>query len=612
MQEIKSNKSYVLIIIVLFVVIIYSIKLASLQLFNNNYKLSAENNALRRIIEFPARGLIFDRNGELLVYNKPNYELMVIPNQIIEFDTIELCEILDAPIQLIRENLKIAKKYSLFKASKIFGPIEQEKYIVLSEKMYKFKGFFIQTKFERTYPFSCAPHVLGYLREVDQNIVDTSSYYKSGDIMGFEGIERTYERYLRGSKGVSYFLVDAFSRIVESYKDGKYDTSAVIGSDIIATIDVDLQLYAEKLMTNKRGSIVAIEPATGEVLVMVSAPSYDPNLLTLTRLRENYATLLLDEDRPLFNRATGSATSPPGSTFKVVDALIGLNEGVITTESVIMCNYGFNIGSHIVKCHHAGGVDFYRSISGSCNTFYCEVFTRLIKNKKFENFEAAYIHWYEQLQRFGIGRRLGIDLTGESSGVLYTAEQFNQKHGKGEWGPFRIISLAIGQGELGITTLQLANIVSIIANKGFFYVPHFVKEIVGYPNIDSFYLKKNFVGIDSSFFTPVIEAMEQVCIFGTAAGIYLEHLSQCGKTGTAQNPHGDYNSVFIAFAPKENPQIAIAVYVENGGYGSTTAAPIASLIMEKYITDSLSREWLSEYMINKNLMERGERTDKPR
>ncbi len=610
MSDIKSNKVYVLTAVVVITVIIYTVKAASLQLFDSTYKLSAENNAIRKVIAYPARGLIFDRNKKLLVYNKPIYELMVIPNQTEKFDTLELCEILDAQKILILDNLKKAVAYSHYKPSRVYGPIDQEKYTVLSEKMYKFKGFFIQTRFERNYPYSAGAHVLGYLREVDQKIVDTSSYYKAGDIIGFGGLERTYERYLRGKKGVFYYLVDAFSRVVGNYRNGKYDTLAVAGNDIICTIDADLQVYAEKLMTNKRGSIVAIEPGTGEVLALVSSPCFDPNLLSSTKIRENYKKLLLDQERPLFNRVLGSATSPPGSTFKIVGALVGLNEGVITPETAISCNGGFSIGSHVVGCHHGGAVSFLHSISGSCNAYYCEVFTRLIRNKKFNSFEDAYRHWYTQLQKFGIGRKVGIDLPGENKGVLYTADKFNEKHGKGKWGPFRIISLSIGQGELGLTTIQLANVASIVANKGFYFVPHLVKEIVGIPHIDNTFLTKNSVGIDTSYFTPVVEGMEQVVLFGTARSIFTPNLSQCGKTGTAQNPHGDYNSVFIAFAPKKNPKIAVAVYVENGGYGSTSAAPIASLVMEKYVNDSISRPILEEYIINKNLMERGERTDK--
>ncbi len=610
MTEQKSNKVYVLLTVMIIVVIVFSLKLVSLQLLNNDFRLSAENNALRRVVDYPARGLIFDRNGELLVYNKPVYELMITPNRVKSFDTLELCEILNIPMALLLDNLKLAKDYSLFKPSKVYGPIDQKKYLELSEKMYKFKGFFIQTRFERIYPLASGAHVLGYLREVDKKIVDTNSYYQAGDIIGFGGIERTYEKYLRGEKGVHYFLVDAFSRIVGKYKNGKYDTVAVAGNDIVCSIDGNLQVFCEELMQNKRGAIVAIEPRSGEVLSLVSAPTFDPNLLTSSRLKENYGKLQLDADRPLFNRALGSATSPPGSTFKIVDAVIGLHEGVINAETSIPCNGGYNIGSHIVGCHHGGSVNFIHSIAGSCNSYYCEVFTRLIRNKKFDSFEDAYRHWYEQLQEFGIGRKIQVDLPGENKGVLYTADRFNKKHGKGKWGPFRIISLSIGQGELGITCLQLANIAAIVANKGYYYIPHLVKDIKGTLDIEKKYRTKQFVGIDSSLFVPVIEGMEMVVTGGTARNIFLPEIAQCGKTGTAQNPHGDYNSVFIAFAPKENPKIAVAVYVENGGYGATSAAPIASLVMEKYLTDSISRPFLCESIINKDLMERGKPTDK--
>ncbi len=610
MSSIKSNKAYVIIIITILIMVIYLIKIASLQLFDNSFSLSADNNAIRRVIDYPARGLIFDRNKQLLVFNKPIYELMVQPNLISDFDTNELCDILKIPKELLIDNLNKAKDYSWHKSSKLFGPIDQEKYIILSEKLFKYKGLFIQTRFERIYPLKTGAHVLGYLREVDKDLVDTNSYYKAGDIIGVSGIEKTYEKYLRGKKGVHYFLVNAVSQIVGSYKNHKYDTSAVVGRDIISSLDANLQIYGELLMQNKRGAIVAIEPSTGEVLAMVSSPNFDPNMLTSTKLRQNYGTLLLDEDRPMFNRAIGSATSPPGSTFKVVDALIGLNDGVINTNTVIACNGGYNTGSHIVGCHHVGGVTFLHSIAGSCNTYYCEVFSRILHNKKYNSFEEAYRHWYAELQKFCIGKRTGIDLPGENAGVLYTADRFNKKHGEGKWGPNRIISLAIGQGELGITPLQLANIAAIIANRGYYYKPHVIKQIIGLPSIDSTYLTKNYVDIDTGYFSAVIEGMEEVIMMGTATNIYLPSLTQCGKTGTAQNPHGNYNSVFIAFAPKDNPQIAVAVYVENGGYGANTAAPIASLIMEKYITDTTSRPQMEQYIINKNLMNRGDRTDR--
>ncbi len=611
MTFLKSNRAIVIVIIVILTMLLYSFRIAELQLFENDYKLSADNNALRRVVDFPARGLIFDRNNNLLVYNKPYYELHAIPVMLKPFDTLDLCKILNISKDFLKEKLNEAKKYSLRRESEIYGPFQQKTFMLLKERMFKYPGFFIQKKYERTYTSSIAPHELGYLREVDQSIIDTSSYYNSGDIIGVAGIERSYEKFLRGHKGVHYFLVDANNEIVGKYKKGKYDTLARVGKNIESTLDEKLQAYGELLMKNKRGAIVAIEPKTGEILAMVSSPSYNPNDLNLTNLRANYARLLLDKDKPLFNRAIGAATSPPGSTFKVVDALIALNEGVITTKTVINCYGGFRISaSHIVGCHHNGPINFYKSISSSCNTYYCEVFTRLINNKNYPSTEDAYRAWYNQLHKFGIGVKLGIDLPGENSGVLYSAERYDKIHGKGQWGAFRIISLAIGQGEMGITPLQLANIAATIANKGYYIIPHIVKKIEGQNLIAKKYLRRNYTGIDSSLFNPVIDAMEQVVLHGTAYGIRLKNIKQCGKTGTAQNPHGDYNSVFIAFAPKDNPKIALGVYVENGGYGANTAAPIASLMIEKYLTDSTSRPYLEKYIINKNLMNRGKRTDK--
>jgi len=609
-MSIGKNKNITFYIIILIVMFIFIGRISMLQM-NKEFKLSAENNALRRVVVYPARGLIFDRNGNLLVSNKLNFELWAEPSKLKEFDTLLLCEILDIQKDLLVKKLEEAKEFSLWRSSKIYGPFDENVFLKLNEKMYKFQGFEIRKRFDRVYIYNSAAHVLGYLREVDKKIVDTSQYYKSGDIIGVRGIEKSYEQFLRGKKGVRYYVVDANNKIVGKYKNGKFDTLALAGLNVISTLDENLQQYGELLMTNKRGSIVALEPKTGEVLAMVSSPGYNPNELNLSNLRKNYGRLILDPERPLFNKALGSATSPPGSTFKVIDAVIGLHEGVITNETAIPCNGGFNIGTHIVRCHHIGNVGFYKSISGSCNTYYCEVFTRLLRNKKYGSFENAYTAWYKMLHKFGVGVKLGIDLPDESAGVLYTANKFNKIYGKNKWGPFRIISLAIGQGQLGLTTLQLANVAAIMANRGYYIIPHVVKNIEGLDSIDYKYRKKNYIGIDTSYFSYVVDAMEQVVLWGTAAGIRMDSITQCGKTGTAQNPHGRNNSVFIEFAPKDNPKIAIAVYVENGGYGSETAAPIASLIAEKYLTDTIRRPYLEKMIINKNLMDRGERSDKP-
>lgn len=606
--ERTSQKKIIFIFILLAFFFIFIVKVIVLQTVRTDLKLSSDNNAIREVIEFPARGLIFDRKGNILVYNKPIYEVQIIPNQVHSFDTSEFCSIFGMTKKDLVEKLVQAKLYSNYRPYKIVGPIDQRTYILFSEKLHKYQGFNIQTMFERAYNYPVAPHLLGYLTEVDKKVTDTSTYYKMGDYVGATGIEKGYEKYLRGQKGVSYYVVDVLGRIVSDYKEGKYNKKAVAGANIISSIDLELQEYAESLMVNKKGAIVAIEPQTGEILAMVSFPSYDPNMLNISKLKQNYPKLKLDPNFPLFNRAISSGASPPGSTFKVVDAVIALNEGVINTKTILPCNGGYNIGSHIVKCHHAGSLDFYRSISGSCNSYYCEVFNRLIRNKKYDSFEDAYRAWYYQVQKFGIGRRLNIDIPGENGGILASADYFNTYWGISKWGPFTIISLAIGQGEMGVTPLQLANIACIEANKGFYYIPHVVKEISDGYSIDPKYKTKMYVGIDSSYFTPVVDAMEQVIQMGTAASIFLPTLSQCGKTGTAQNPHGDDHSIFIEFAPKNNPKIAIAVYVENAGFGSTVAAPIASLMAEKYITGKVSRTYMEEYIKSINLIDKVQKT----
>ncbi len=599
----EQHKAYVFIVIVFIVFLVILGKILYIQLFDKKIRLVALTYGLRRQIQYPARGLIFDRNHKLLVYNKPIYELMIVPKKVRKFDTVELCKILGIPISFLKSRIEKAIKFSYYRPSKIFEGISQKKYHILLSRMYKFPGFYIQKRTERIYPIHNAALILGYIREVDKTIVDTSKYYQPGDMIGATGLERYYEKYLRGKKGVKYYYVDAFGRIKASYKNGLLDTNAEVGRNLITSIDIDLQSYGELLLKNKIGAIVAIEPKTGEVLAMVSSPSYDPNLLTGEKRSKNYIELLKNPYKPLFNRAVLAGQWPPGSTFKVLQAVIALSEGVITTNTSFVCNYGFNTGSHIVHCHHAGSVNFHYSIVGSCNTYYCNVLVRILHNKKYSGVHQSYQHWYEKLQKFGVGRKLGIDLPAEAKGSLYKAEQYDRIWGKNRWGPLTIISLAIGQGEIGMTTLQLANIAAIFANRGWYKVPHLVKEIQGLPSIDSFYLKKNYVGIDSSYFSPVIDAMQDVVRYGTATMAYVDSITICGKTGTAQNEVGLHNSVFIAFAPKYNPKIAIAVYVKNGGYGGSMAAPIASLMIEKYLKHKISRPFLEQQIINTNLIE---------
>jgi len=601
MQNQYSKRQVVIGAIFVLLLVLYLVRLFALQVLDSKYRLSAENNVLRYTTEYPARGEIFDRNGELLVYNERLYDLLVIPKQLSAFDTLELSELLGISLEGLKEELQKAKDYSIYKPSIVFKQISLQRYATLQEKMIKFPGFYMQERTTRKYPLSIAAHILGYVGEVNNSMIEKNPYYSSGDYIGISGIEKAYEEYLRGVKGLRIYMVDVYNRIKGSYNDGKYDSAAVVGKNLTTTLDAQLQLYGEMLMQGKIGSVVAIEPKTGEILAFVSSPTYDPNLLTASERGVNYRKLLNDSLKPLFNRAL-MAYYPPGSTFKLVDALIALQEGVITTESVFSCGGGFNIGSHIVKCHHGGSIDFLRSISGSCNSYYCNVFTKILKDPDYPTIEDAYIHWREQVLSFGLGKKLGSDLDNELAGIIYKSDYYNKYYGKGKWGPFTIISMAIGQGELGFTPFQIANMVSTIANKGYYIVPHTVKEIDGIAHIDSAFIEKHYVDIDSAYFSRVIEGMYQVVESGTARSAWIESIKICGKTGTAQNPHGEDHSIFVAFAPKDNPQIAIAVYIENGGFGSTWAAPIASLMIEKYLTDTITRPFVEERMKNKNFL----------
>jgi len=568
----------------------------------NTYKISANNNVFRPIVQYPTRGLILDRNKKLLVYNQPVYDVIVVPNELETFDTIEFCKIVDIKKEKLIEQLNKAKKYSRFKQSTIIKLLSYEKFSLLSEKIYKYRGFYTQTRTIRAYPNSIAANILGYVGEVNKKIIDSNSYYKSGDYIGVSGIEKSYEKELRGKKGIKILLVDVHNRIKGSYKNGKYDTVAIVGKNLISSIDLELQKYSEKLLKNKKGSIVVIEPSTGEILALATSPTYDPNLLIGKKRTKNYGKLLLNSEKPLFNRGI-RAMYPPGSTFKVVNALIGLQEKVITPKTVLACNGGFRVGSFHQHCHHGGAVNFIYSIQASCNAYYSRVYLKILKNKNYKSIGFAYKSWRDHLHKFGIDTKLNTDLTNEVKGLIYSKEHYDKYFKvEGRWKPIRLVSMAIGQGEVGVTPLQMANVTASIANRGYYYIPHIVKNINLEDSIDKRFYKKQYVGIDKKHFPPVIEGMEMVVKAGTARIAYVEGLDICGKTGTAENPHGIDHSIFIAFAPKDNPKIAIAVFVENAGYGSTYAAPISSLIIEKYLTDSISRQYVEDRIVNANLL----------
>jgi penicillin-binding protein 2 len=461
-----------------------------------------------------------------------------------------------------------------------------------------YPGFYVQPRTLRKYSKPIAPHVLGYVSEVDDNLIRRNPYYKPGDYIGKSGIEESYEKYLRGKRGVKIFLVDVFSRIKGSYAEGKLDTLAIQGSDIITGIDLDLQEYGENLMKNKRGSVVAIEPETGEVLSLISAPDFDPALLVGRVRGENFARLLGDTiEQPLFNRAT-MASYPPGSTFKPVNGLIGLQEKVITPQTSFECHQGYLF----VACHeHPSPLSIVGAVGNSCNAYFCQTYRRVLENPAYNTIADAYEKWRGYLSEFGFGSKLGTDFANELSGFIPTTGYFDRYYGKGRWKATTVISMSIGQGEVGATPLQMANMTAAIANRGYFYTPHIVKSIGAEHIIEERFTTKHKISIDTANFEQIVKGMELAVISGTAAGVKLKDIIICGKTGTAQNPHGGNHSVFIAFAPKDHPKIAIAVYVENAGYGATYAAPIASLMIEKYLNGEASNKAMEKRILDMNL-----------
>jgi penicillin-binding protein 2 len=599
-----SKRSYVIIGIFVLTALLFIAGLFRLQVLDPAYKVFATNNVLREIVQYPARGLIYDRTGKLLVHNKPAYDLLVTPREVAAFDTVYLCNLLDITPEDFRERLKTAAEYSRYRPSIIVKQIPPETYAVLQERLYRFRGFHTQSRTLREYNFSVAAHVLGYVGEVNQADLDRDSYYSQGDYIGVSGIEKTYEKWLRGEKGIKKYLVDVHNRIQGSFLNGEEDSPAGVGNNLVTSIDIDLQLYAEKLMENKVGSIVAIEPSTGEILALVSAPSYHPGMLVGRERGTNYHRMLTDTLKPLFNRAL-QAEYPPGSTFKMLNALIALQEGTINLHTRFSCD---GTASRPIRCTHShvtplGVVDAVRE---SCNPFLWNTFRSII-NSRATSAEGFNL-WKDYVQSFGFGEKLETDLVNENRGNVPTQEYYNRYFGAGRWNALTIRSLAIGQGELGITPLQLANYCAIIANRGYYYIPHVVKNIEDEQISDKLRNKVQ-TKISSEHFEPIISGMQMV-VENTNASVFMRipDLVMCGKTGTVQNPHGEDHAAFMAFAPRENPQIAISVYVENSGFGSTFAAPIASLLVEKYLKGEIaeSRKWVETRMLEMDLINKNQ------
>ena len=598
-----SNRKYFVIAVMFLVALTFLLRLFYIQVIEDKYRLSAENNVLRYEVQYPARGLIYDRNGELIVYNQAAYDLMVVPAQTSEMDTLAFCESLGITKDSFIERMIAAKNYSRRAPSVFLKQVSAETYADFQEKLFQYPGFYVQTRTLRKYSKPVGAHLLGYVSEVDEAQIKNNPYYKMGDYIGTQGIEGAYETVLRGTKGVKIYMVDVYNRIQGSYADGEFDTIPVQGNDIYSTIDLDLQEYGEKLMKNKTGSIVVIEPSSGEILSLVTAPYYDPGLLVGRVRSENYSKLLSDTVfKPLFNRAT-MASYPPGSTFKPVVGLIGLQEGVIRPTTEFECNYGYLF----VGCHnHASPLNLADAVSTSCNAYFCQVFRKTIENNVYGSTGESYMKWRGYLDEFGFGKKLGSDLTNELAGLIPTTEYYDRYYGENRWKALNVISLAIGQGEIGATPLQMANFTAAIANRGYYYTPHIVKSIGKEGAIDTAFTTRHEIGIDSVHFEEIITGMEMAVNGGSSAGstsriAQMADIVVCGKTGTAQNPHGDDHAVFVAFAPKENPRIAIAVYVENAGYGASYAAPIAKLMMEQYLKGAPSDKYLEKRMMELDL-----------
>ena len=579
-------------------------RLFYLQVVDVSYKVSADNNSQRRVTQYPARGLIFDRNGHTIVNNEAAYDLMVVPRQLQPFDTLEFAQMIGMTKDEIKrtfKKLKTVKGYSSYKPQEFLKQMSAETYAVLQERLYKFPGFFVQPRTLRNYVRHIAPHILGYVTEVDSSDIRKDSYYKSRDYIGKYGVEKYYEKELRGRKGVNIQLVDVHNREVGSFRNGKLDTMAIVGSDLTISIDAGLQEYAEKIMGKMRGAAVAIEPSTGEILAIVSMPNYDPALLVGRVRSANYNKLSIDVSKPLFDRAV-MASYPPGSTFKIAQGLVGLQEGTLTPDTRYSCPGGYPVGPKMMKCHgHASPLNLPEAIGNSCNTYFAHVFRTMLDNKKHGSVRDNYETWRNDILSFGFGDRLGVDLPQELRGNVPSSDYYDKSlFLYGGWKSLTVISLSIGQAEMGCTVLQMANFAATIANGGYYYTPHLIKQINRRDTIPPQYAVRHYTAVDTAYFEVIREGMYHATTGagGTARWVTIPGIEMCGKTGTSQNPFGNDHSTFIAFAPKDNPKIAIAVYVENAGFGATWAAPVASLMIEKYLTGEIKRTWWEERMLN--------------
>ncbi|NND61664.1 MAG: penicillin-binding protein 2 [Flavobacteriaceae bacterium] len=606
-------RKLLLLFVVLVTGVVFAGRLFYLQIYDDSFQALSENNAVRVEYDYPQRGYLFDRNGELLVSNQPSYDVMVIPKDVKTLDTLEFCELLNITPEEFKKRLAKATNYSPRLPSPVIPQLTKSEYASLSEKMYKYEGFYIEKRSLRDYQVNHSANVLGYISEVNEAIIKKNPYYQMGELIGTGGVEKQYEELLRGIKGVKRFQKDRFNRVIGPYENGKYDTLPVRGKDIVLTIDGALQQYGEDLMVNKRGGIVALEPATGEILALVAAPNYDPALLVGRKRSKNFTKLYYDTiAKPLFDRVL-QGEYPPGSPFKALTALIGLQEGVIDLDEKISCRGGYNYGgSKPLGCHyHKSPLSMIGGIANSCNSYFATVYRRTIDN--YPTAQEGIDNWKKHLSSFGLGNYLGYDLPVGKRGLIPNSDYYNRyyQYPKYNWYTPATISNAIGQGEVLMTPMQMVNFTAAIANRGWYYKPHIIKNIVGVDTIPGKYKEKFTTTIDPEHFEPVVQGMYDVYNYGTASYIKIPGIEICGKTGTAENyikidgqrMQLTDHSVFVAFAPKDNPKIAIAVFVENGYWGSRWAGRIAGLMIEKYIRGEITRKDMEAFVLNGSLEE---------
>ena len=590
-------------------VLIILAKLFVIQIVDEKYKIDASNNSMVYSIIYPPRGIIDDRNGKILVGNKIAYDLLVTPKELEEFDTTVLCKVLDIEPEFVREKMQEYRKNSRrigYQSVVMLKQLTPERYMKFAEVAYRFPGFRGQARSIREYPYNAGGNLLGYVSEVDATFLKTHEGYSASDYAGKTGIEATCEEYLKGEKGYNIYLRNSRNKIESRYRNGEMDKEAVPGKNVTTTIDAELQHYGQMLMQNKVGSLVAIEPSTGEILTLVSSPGIDVDMLA--DIGSHYNEILANPYKPMFNRAVQSAY-PPGSVFKLVNGLIGLQEGVFTPETKYPCHMGYYFGKNRLGCHdHRSPIDFEESIMMSCNAYFCYVLRGILENGKYDSVAEALDVWNSYVQSFGFGKKLGSDFPSELGGFIPDSKYYDKVYGQGRWKATNVISLSIGQGEIGCTPLHLANLCATVANRGYYYIPHLIKDSEDI-SIDPKYKERQYTMVDTVWFPEVIEGMYMAVNGGPGSGgtatiAAVDGLDICGKTGTAQNPRGDDNSVFICFAPKDDPKIAVAAYVENGSFGARWAAPIASLLVEKYLNGETGRAALEQRILDGNLMDK--------